>query len=453
MEDGYGRRIKDWADRGFFYQWIETQSFGKALKHLHSTDPDAVLRLLVQRLDDERQITGGVNREATVSSLCGGSLCAIGGANLGRYVPDILSAENYVATKVLEVALRREPKAVGSGVLQCARDTAARGTASNWKKTQLTQLLEQASQLIRTEDFRAAAAAALRNYTNRSEPAVVRSLALAVLRKINPADERLLDEFLALLSEDTGDEDFANGVSRLEVLPDDRKGEVVHLLLARLDARAGHWDVFRYGVAWQIFRFLERKSIREPFAEEIVRTLRRHVTKVPEDDRLLQDGLSRLLTRLGPNTLFGPIYSISSKRYSPVQPMELKPTSVEAAYCTLPLLGEAAERTRRMLAGRRLCENAIYWAVNHSALNGDDHPPDDCVATLAPLRGSDPLRWDREVRAFLSSDDWREPISVFAEAVLRYWKALPASELSEASADILARVDQGVDVRDLWREP
>ncbi|WP_292416647.1 serine protease [Mesorhizobium sp.] len=440
-ENGYGLRVKDWADEQYygdrFYDWIDERWFGRALKDLHAEDSATVLKLLSQRLDDERPITGGDNREASVASLCGGCLCAIGGDDVRNYVSELLSDRSYVATSVLDVALRRRPQPLATALLQHSSKLAAHGDAStNEIKVLLAGLLCKACQLMSTEEFRASVLEVLRGWTDDAETVSVRSISLAAIRKIDPADVAALDRIVFLLGVQSSDEEFRTALSQLEYVPEDCRGKVVEQVLARIDSLAGQWNIWGYGVAWTIFGFLERPDIRQASALMIIDTLRQHAAKVAEDDTAIARWAFLVVRDIEPNHPAWPGLFDLLERVIENATSRTEITFVDYAYCDLPIEGEAAQQTRRILGTRKLRRDSLRWAVFHSVKNASKFDADDCVRMLASLRASDHLSWDQFVHSYVTSERQpgeERPQSQFVEAVLRYWRSLPESELTQVS--------------------
>ncbi|MFA1624249.1 trypsin-like peptidase domain-containing protein [Rhizobium mongolense] len=439
-EDGYGRRVKDWEDEQHygdrFYEWIDESWFGKALKALHAKDSATVLRLLFQHLDDERPIIGRDNREATVASLCGGCLCAIAGDDVRNYVSDLLSHRSYVATSVLEVALRRRPQALATALLQHSSQLAEHGEASTDDiKVLLSRLLTKACGLVSTEEFRASVLGVLRGWTDDAEPVSVRSVALASIRKVDPEDVAALDSIIDMLGAQSSDEDFRTGLSQLEHVPENHRDKVVQLVLARLDSMAGRWNIWNFGFAWSIFHFLERPEIRRTSALEIIKTLRRHAARVAEDDTEIARWAFLVLKDIEPlHPAWPGLFDLLEKVFEDAT-SRTETTFVDYAYCNLPIEGEAAERTRSILGTHKLSRDALSWAIALSIKNASKIVADDCVRMLSSLRPPDPLLWDQSLQSQIEIEPWPTETakSQFVEAVLRYWRSLPKSELTEAS--------------------
>ena len=351
-EDGYGLRTKDWEDRDTFYGWMQGSAFGQAFRTLYTEESGTVLQLLLQRLDDDRPIIGNPdNDEATVSSLCGGCLCAIERGDVANHISELLANRSPVARSVLRRTLRRYPGTLADYILEFSSHLARNsgiGTDSN--KVFLSRLLSEAWQLVPVGEIRPRAIAALRDWTGESESALVRSVAAGVICKIDPNDAAAFDRILALLDADSADEDFKNGVYQLEDVPENHRREVVKRMLARLDALAGRWNIAELNTAWAIFNFLERSDVRAVFAQEITQVLGRHLSRGAEDDRAIARWALRALTDMGPdhlawNGLFELLDAVLCNADARTEAV-----FVDHAYCNLPISGDAARRTRRMLA-------------------------------------------------------------------------------------------------------
>ncbi|MBG6146622.1 hypothetical protein IWQ51_004773 [Labrenzia sp. EL_142] len=443
-EDGYGLRVQDWEDEetycNRFYDWLNTRPFGIALEALHTEDDDTVFKMLLLYLDDERSIIGQDNREATVASLCGGCLCAMSSGYLGNHVSELLSKRSYVSTSVLKVALRKNPLALATALLEYSSQFAEHGNAStNNTKVRLIEFLVQACRLVSTEEFRASVLVVLRSWTDEAEQVSVRCAALGAIRKVAPEDVAVLDSILYMLGRQSSDAEFETALLQLEHVPRSHFDIVVELLLARLDMLAGRWNIWAYRVAHTIFGILERPDIRQTLPLKIIATLRRHAGQVPEDDVAIAKWVFCALKDIEPQHAAWPgLFELLEKVLKNAT-LRTEITFVDFAYCDLPIEGEAAEQTRSLLGTHKLSRQSTYWAVEHSVQNALKFAPEDCVRMLSILRPSDPQLWDNlqpcDVAHELLPNEKAK--SKYVAAVRRYWRSLPESELTEVSRKAL----------------
>jgi hypothetical protein len=459
-EDGYGVRVKDWADKdyrgGFFCARINEGHFGKALKELYREDASLVRQLLVRRLDDDRVIVGSDNHESTISSLCGGCLRMIAGADIQNSVLELLRSGSRIAKSLLEVILQDHPAEIGPCVLSSVEKLEEGGYRdSNESKVFSSNLLVMACELLSSSDLETRAITVLRRWTSEENSARVRGAAGAAIRKIDPDDSSAFDDQLLLLSPHSGNEAFDHGLAQIGEIPEGRRDEVVKLVLARLDILRGQWRSHEFGVTWTMFAFLGRPEISLQFVLETVETLKDHVSVSDDDNRAISDWALTTLRRLPEgHTARDRIISLLTQLGENAG-TRTQISLVDAAYCDFPLLRDDADRIRQILGKGKLADQPLHWAVVHSGHNSMEHPADTCVETLAVLRVADPYRWDEAVIAHLRSEmRWSsDKLNQFGDAIIRYWSKMEKSSLTEISADILAKKTEGKSLQDIFSLP
>ncbi|MGO7990393.1 trypsin-like peptidase domain-containing protein [Rhizobium leguminosarum] len=448
---GYGVRIKDWHDPNYsghdLKGWLHNSSIDKQLRILHAENGGAVLRTLVLRLADDRPFLVEGSSEGSVSSLCGGCICALNDPRLEAHYAELFNHRaSWLARSVLEVSLRQRPaQIIGWMLRELAASDASSALTPDGKMTAI-RLLHGAARDMSDSD-RQQAAIALKPRLSDADHSVRATAASAILA-FDPSSATALDLLLDALQPERTDKEFDVALDQLQTIPPDRIEKVLGLILGRLDRPASKWQVSDYGFGRHAVQRLSSAEF-DSFAANVADFLLQHAGEDKEADRDIVQWGTYVIRRLDPA---GEAYartialidhmagSGNDRVYLPL---------VDAAYgLWREEWPDGCRAIQRVIEKHGIDDNAAFWVIVHCTQNKE--PASERVAMAAIHRRRDPDAWDHhvvgELLTSLTDERW-----AFAAAVVDYWRSLPPTELTIRSREILALLDRGEPLRRVFR--
>lgn len=446
--DGYGVRVKDWHDMNYsgsdLERWLRDTSIERQLRALHAENAPAVLRALVLRLADDRPFLKG--SEGSISSLCGGCICALNDPRLQMHYAELLNYRASVTTSVLEVTLRQRHDQLVDWMLSALSAPEASSALNVEGKITAIRLL-QGTNLKMLDDQRHQAAVALQ--PRLSDPDhTVRAVAASAILGFNPSSAVALDHLFRAMQPDRTDKDFDVALGELQTIPPDRIEDVLHLILGRLDRSANQWQVSNYGFGRHAVERLRSVEF-DPFAAMIADFLLRHAGENKEADRDIVQWGTHVIRRLdSAGQAYAQTIALIDHMAGSGNDRVYLPL-VDAAYGTWRAKWpDVSQAIQRLVERHGISNNARHWMLVHCMQNSE--PASERVAMAAVHRPRDREGWDCGVvgEMLMSQDDERW---AFAAAVVDYWRTLPPTDLSTPSREILTLLDSGEPLRRAFR--